>query len=155
MKDLARELVLIPAYLRDQPTPVYLKVVQGLPLNTSSMDGHVFVEFRPYRPPARDKVASELDRFHSAVLSPGPVQLPSDTLDIFTEVKSRVQDAHRHGNGHRSRAGDDVTIVPLGTGSAMPSKYRNGRPRSIHPHTRCSNIGRNSFEHTHPDPRPG
>lgn len=67
----------------------------------------------------------EYDRFHPAVTSPAPTPLPPSTLERFSEAKANIETFRRSGRLPTPK-GADVKILPLGTGSAIPSKYRNG-----------------------------
>ena len=90
------------------------------------MHSDTIVHFRPYRPPAQPPTL-ERDPFHSVIQSCMPLMLSGTTLSKFAEAKARVEEAYKNLNDSDPAAGGNVTIVPLGTGSAIPSKYRNGQ----------------------------
>lgn len=94
--------------------------ITDLPSNTDSMRAHTVVDIRPPRPPLRDSEAEANDLFHPAVLS-GELPTLSDAAKTqFSEARVRVDEATVP-----DVIGKDVTVVTLGTGSAIPSKYRN------------------------------
>jgi ribonuclease Z len=74
------------------------------------------------RPPTAPKRDAGDDNFHVAAMSPCPPTLPALTLQRFVETKALV-------NAQRKIAdpspGTEISVIPLGTGSAVPSKYRN------------------------------
>lgn len=63
----------------------------------------------------------EPQELHSEPMS-SSTTMPSD--EIFLGVKDKIE---AELPSMSSRPGDDVTISCLGTGSAMPGKYRNGK----------------------------
>jgi ribonuclease Z len=77
---------------------------------------------RPFQPPKYEVVSSEQD----AVQSSAPVTLHDLTQKWFSEAKKAVADFSK-GAFPTSKPGYDVVITPLGTSSACPTKYRNGR----------------------------
>lgn len=79
--------------------------------------------------PTRIKVRPEVDvkgmEFDKKILS-------SAAFRKFEEARATVKTtaARRFGADWRRVNGDDVKVIPLGTSSALPSKYRNGAPLS-------------------------
>lgn len=77
----------------------------------------------PLLPPDNDGI----DLFHPAI--------QGGAYDTSTFLKPKTVAAYQHAQTlvedkraqRVPRPGDDVTIIPLGTSSAMPSKYRNGK----------------------------
>lgn len=104
--------------------------VSGLPPLTVPLTSNLIVDVRPPRPPAQAKLTENDDKFHPAATSPELLALPGPTLAAFATAREKGAAAV---HGRPTRPGDDVTIIPLGTGSAVPSKYRNGE-YLIHPH---------------------
>ncbi|KAI0058634.1 hypothetical protein BV25DRAFT_1212589 [Artomyces pyxidatus] len=104
-----------------------LSVVTGLPTNTSILRANTWTEMRPRKPPAAEESIQNRDKFHPAVTSPDLLALPLATLGRFAEAQEQVQSilAEREKVGKESRPGDDVVVVPLGTSSAVSSRYRN------------------------------
>lgn len=96
--------------------------IDGLPLHTQVMDKNHHTSMRPLTPP---KIAScEFDKFHEAVKAD-----PSDSLSPgmkakFEEARAAVDTAQ--SSHSQELPGSDVTIIPFGTSSASPTKYRNG-----------------------------
>lgn len=91
-----------------------------LPSNTDCMRAHTMIHMRPPRPPLRDPEAEANDLFHPAVLSGEPPSLSDAARIHFSEARAYVEEATV-----LDAIGKDVTVVTLGTGSAIPSKYRN------------------------------
>ncbi|EGO29330.1 hypothetical protein SERLADRAFT_412876 [Serpula lacrymans var. lacrymans S7.9] len=86
---------------------------------------------RPPRPPLHEKDTEHYDLFHPATSSSAPFSLPELTMKRFAEAKSAIEDRIAN-NTVPKQPGDDITILPLGTGSAVPSKYRNVSGTLIH-----------------------
>lgn len=99
--------------------------VPGLPPNTIPMQTHMVIGMHPTRPPVQDPEAERCDLFHAAVSSGSPVVLPETTKCRFAEAQAEVQ-SMASKRKVKEMPGEDVMILPLGTGSAMPSKFRNG-----------------------------
>lgn len=96
-------------------------VVADLPSTTECIRAHTIIDIRPPRPPLRASDSEVGDLFHPAAVLGEPPTL-SDAVQIqFSEARARVGD-----DSVPDIAGKDVTVVTLGTGSAVPSKYRNG-----------------------------
>ncbi|KAG5654002.1 hypothetical protein H0H81_008584 [Sphagnurus paluster] len=64
------------------------------------------------------------DSFHAVASSDKPVSLPPQTAEKFVEAKKNI-DAYIANGDLSVPRGADVKVIPLGTGSAVPSKYRN------------------------------
>jgi ribonuclease Z len=77
---------------------------------------------RPVQPPVYEAVSTEQDAVQSLV----PISLPDLTMKRFSEAKQAVAEFSKNGMT-TSKPGFDVVITPLGTSSACPTKYRNGR----------------------------
>jgi ribonuclease Z len=86
------------------------------------MQKNVLINLHPPRPPLLDLDTGKGDLFHPAVSSGSPLVLPESTRGSFADAQTYV--AHAESE---ETCGGDVTICPLGTNSAMPSKYRNGK----------------------------
>lgn len=82
---------------------------------------------RPPAPPVQETFAEDVDLFHPAVSSQNPSlrTLPTLTLQRFAEGKKITED-HLNSGSVNIPNGADVGVIPLGTGSAIPTKYRNG-----------------------------
>ena|ERR1700730_3631252 len=100
----------------------HVAAVDGLPENILPMHSNIHVEFRPYRRPTEEH-QSKSDPATQDFIN---VPLSAATLASFAEAKARVEESFRE-SGPSPHPGQNVTIIPLGTGSAVPSKYRNGK----------------------------
>ncbi|KAF5379502.1 hypothetical protein D9615_006481 [Tricholomella constricta] len=76
------------------------------------------------RSPAPPVLKETHDSFHSAASSDRPPTLPAKTSEKFIAAKKNVEEYIASGKLHVPQ-GADVKVIPLGTGSAVPSKYRN------------------------------
>lgn len=103
--------------------------IPNLPKNAHVMLSSQTVSIRPPEPPIREKHA---DMFHAAAVSPNPVSIEVNTARCFAGAKAKVEALEKSGK-IPSVKGSDVVILPLGTASALPTKYRNGK--SVH---RCT-----------------
>ncbi|KAG5640501.1 hypothetical protein DXG03_008289 [Asterophora parasitica] len=74
------------------------------------------------RSPAPPILKETRDSFHAAASSEKLPTLPPKTSEKFEIAKKNVEDHIASGT---VPPGADVKIIPLGTGSAVPSKYRN------------------------------
>ena len=90
------------------------------------MQKTMLISLHPPRPPVLDICTGKGDLFHPAVSSDSPLGLPEPTRSSFADAQSYV--AHTDSE---ETCGGDVTICPLGTNSAMPSKYRNGDSKCL------------------------
>jgi ribonuclease Z len=90
------------------------------------MQKAMLISLHPPRSPLLDMCAGKGDLFHPAVSSDFPLVLPEPTRSSFADAQSYV--AHTE---LEETCGGDVTICPLGTNSAMPSKYRNGDSKGL------------------------
>ncbi|KIY46216.1 hypothetical protein FISHEDRAFT_48033 [Fistulina hepatica ATCC 64428] len=120
LNQLDSDIFTIPKYSLQGSRP--LSDVPSLPANVCMMASHLTTQMRPPMPPQVDHRAS--DRFHPAVSSSEPLGLPPLTVDKFTEAHREIADCVER-KAVREFPGSDVTIMPLGTGSAVPTKYRN------------------------------
>lgn len=95
--------------------------VPRLPVRVTTMQKNLLVSLHPLRPPLMMPDAGKGDFFHPAVTSNSPLVLPESTRSSFADAQSYITHTQVE-----EICGGDVTICPLGTNSAMPSKYRNG-----------------------------
>lgn len=98
------------------------------------MQKNLLINLHPPRSPLLDLDAGKGDFFHPTVSSNSPLVLPESTRSSFADAQSYVADIEAE-----KICGGDVSVCPLGTNSAMPSKYRNGGFRlpsahNIHTH---------------------
>ncbi|TFK39749.1 hypothetical protein BDQ12DRAFT_734488 [Crucibulum laeve] len=98
--------------------------IPNLPPNTIPMISNQVIQMRPPAPPAMEPTAEENDRFHPVILSGVPLELSEGAQKRFKDAHKNVDAFISEGKLWESK-GADVGILPLGTGSALPSKYRN------------------------------
>ncbi|CCM00813.1 uncharacterized protein FIBRA_02855 [Fibroporia radiculosa] len=101
-----------------------LTSISGLPPKTELLLSNRLIEMRPPSEPRHDEQAQSYDHFHPAIEQIPSLNLPSAVFQSFAAAKARVSRSSRAG-ASMPKPGDDVEITPLGTSSALPSKYRN------------------------------
>ena len=91
------------------------------------MPSNLLIQMRPPAPPVQETFAEGGDLFHPAVSSQNTNlrTLPTLTLERFADAKKNVEDHLGTGSVNIPK-GAEVGVIPLGTGSAIPTKYRNG-----------------------------
>ncbi|KAJ8585232.1 hypothetical protein M405DRAFT_773220 [Rhizopogon salebrosus TDB-379] len=99
----------------------------GLSSSTEWMHAHTVIDIRPPRPPVRASDADVGDLFHPVAVLGEPPTLSDAARMQFSEARALVGDATVP-----DIPGKDVTVVTLGTGSAIPSKYRNVSGTLLH-----------------------
>jgi ribonuclease Z len=80
------------------------------------------------RPPGRvllDPILEGKDRFHPAMAAEMLPELSLVTKEKFKEAKSIINNRLAEDDGVPD-AGDELVVIPLGTNSAISSRYRNG-----------------------------
>ncbi|OCH93318.1 hypothetical protein OBBRIDRAFT_790349 [Obba rivulosa] len=122
LNQLDPELFPLPHFRLDAARP--LASVPGLPPKTQLLRSNITVGIRPPVDPTIDPLSVEDDKFHPVVASGLPLSLTSSSLEIFAEAKRSVEQRHAD-NAAPPKPGDDVLLVPLGTSSSLPSKFRN------------------------------
>jgi ribonuclease Z len=84
---------------------------------------------KPAKKPTLPADDDGIDLFHPAIQKGGDRNVSSllkpKTIEAFHEARQTVA---RESSSRVAHPGDDVRVTPLGTSSAMPSKYRNGEP---------------------------
>ncbi|KAI4525783.1 Metallo-hydrolase/oxidoreductase [Schizophyllum commune Loenen D] len=108
----------VPKYSLEAKKP--LKDIANLPPSTHVMTTDTQVHIRPPSPPKRDPYAQ--DKFHAVCQA--PVELTPATREAFDKAQAVVSQRIAEGAVPKL-PGADVTVLPLGTSSAVPSKYRN------------------------------
>ena len=98
--------------------------IPNLPAKTYLLMAPQTVDIRPPAPPVPQTLEDLSDPFHTAVTSDGPLDIEAGTLKRFREAQTSVKETQ---HSTEDVPGRDVTIFPLGTGSALPTKYRNGQ----------------------------
>ncbi|KAG6818817.1 hypothetical protein H0H93_001378 [Arthromyces matolae] len=119
MNQLDSDIFTIPHY---SLSPKYkLKSIPNIPSNSSILAAGQSFNMRN----STCTTAPELrDTFHKTVTSNKPILLPRETQYLFRNAKANVNDRISSGNVPTPK-GSDVKVISLGTGSAVPSKYRN------------------------------
>ncbi|KAI6104184.1 hypothetical protein F5141DRAFT_1189708 [Pisolithus sp. B1] len=120
------------------PTPKFtlgaqksLEGVTGLPAGTLAMLAGLSVSIHPPRTPAQDENTRKFDLFHPAVCSDSLIKLPDPILSSFSRARAVVQSFSGDPEADKI-PGKDVVVCTLGTGSAIPSKFRNVSATLIH-----------------------
>ena len=90
------------------------------------MQCNSYVDIRPPRSVAIDPTLSEKDKFHPAIEAERPPGLSPVTKEKFTNAQNAVATRLAALDGNVPKAGDEVVVIPLGTNSAISSRYRNG-----------------------------
>ena len=86
------------------------------------MTHHLHMRVRPPTVPDLPADLVARDRFHPAVAFNSEWELPEETKVRYDEARKAVDESMQP----EPQPGDDLVIVPLGTSSAVPSRYRNG-----------------------------
>ncbi|KAF8631971.1 hypothetical protein AX15_002105 [Amanita polypyramis BW_CC] len=140
LNQLDERLFTIPKF---SLTPVKnISSIPKLPSLTHLMAANHTISMHPFKAPVVD--ASVQDNFHPAIKTNKPVPVPPWTAKKFHSAKKSVASALKRSRrrsksirGDRSegesenesvssvRGGRHIGVLPLGTGSAIPSKYRN------------------------------
>ena len=107
-------------------TPFVTSVVTRLPPRCSSMQPNSYVDVRPPRPVAIDPVLREKDKFHPTIAAETPPGLSPVAKEKFRNAQDAVATRLIELDGNVPRAGDELVVIPLGTSSAVASRYRNG-----------------------------
>jgi ribonuclease Z len=85
-----------------------------------------YVDVRPPRRVLADPILEEKDKFHPAMAAEVLPDLPLATNEKFAETKSIIRNRLETLDNDVPNAGDELVVIPLGTNSAMSSRYRNG-----------------------------
>ena len=101
----------------------------GLPSKTVLSQRDLLLSVRPLKAPIPDKLARE-DDFNPLAESNTLPELSKSVGEKFAAAKARI--VQRVGRGSpASQPGDDVVVIPLGTGSAIPTRLRNGASHHV------------------------
>ena len=101
----------------------------GLPAKTILSRRDLLLSVRPFNPPGHDPLAKE-DELRALAESKSLPELSTSVNEEFAAVKKRVAERVSRGSP-ASVPGDDVVVTPLGTGSAVPTRLRNGNLFSL------------------------
>jgi ribonuclease Z len=100
--------------------------VVGLPPCVHLLESGLITKIKPTTPPSKDADIADLDLFHPAAvpfLQQGRTpNLSEGRTKQFEMAKNMLSQIIVE---QESRPGHDVVVYPLGTGSALPTKYRN------------------------------
>ncbi|KAI9444283.1 hypothetical protein H4582DRAFT_1920585 [Lactarius indigo] len=114
------------------PLPCYstaprkeLSLVTHLPPRCSYMQSDSYVDVRPPRPLAVDPMLRDKDKFHPAIAAETPPGLSPETKEKFTTAQKVVDTRLAELDGNVPKAGDELVVIPLGTNSAISTRYRN------------------------------
>ncbi|KAK7437378.1 hypothetical protein VKT23_018623 [Stygiomarasmius scandens] len=99
-----------------------IAAISNLPQNVTLMEANTISNMRLATAPVKQSFALDLDRFHPAYIN--GLELEPAMQECFEKAKAEVA-AFIESNQRPEVAGSDVRIITLGTGSAVPSKYRN------------------------------
>ncbi|KAF9006200.1 hypothetical protein BDQ17DRAFT_1352945 [Cyathus striatus] len=113
------------------PKPAYsltanrnISDIIGLPSNCHLMEANMIVKVRPAGQPQVDPTGTEADRFHPIVRGDQSLTLSEGALQRFEVARANVE-RDINANKWPVKKGANVGILPLGTGSALATKYRN------------------------------
>lgn len=90
------------------------------------MQPNSYVDIRPPRRVTVDTLLGEKDKFHSAMAAEVPPELSLTTKEKFTKAKGVVGNRLAELGDGVPNVGDELVVVPLGTNSAISSRFRNG-----------------------------
>jgi len=90
------------------------------------MQPNSYVDIRPPRRVVADPILEEKDKFHPAMAAEMPPELPLATNEKFVETKNIISNRLATLDNDVPNAGDELVVIPLGTNSALSSRYRNG-----------------------------
>ena len=89
------------------------------------MQPNSYVDIRPPRRVLVDPMLEEKDRFHPAMAANMLPELSSVTQNKFTKAKRTINNLAKPDDVLPD-AGDELVVIPLGTSSAISTRYRNG-----------------------------
>ncbi|KAI0292916.1 hypothetical protein BC826DRAFT_1017511 [Russula brevipes] len=102
-----------------------LTLVTQLPPQSSFMKSNIHVDVRPPRRAIVDPLYGEKDKFHPAMAADMPPELSQVTKEKFTKAKRIINSRMETLDSGVPNAGDEVVVIPLGTSSAISTRYRN------------------------------
>jgi ribonuclease Z len=125
-KELSCASCLLQPLTRFRSHPFVTSVVPRLPPRCTPMQSNSYVDIRPPRLVSIDPVLTEKDKFHPAIAAETPPSLAPVTIEKFTKAQNAVATHLAELDGNVPKAGDELIVIPLGTNSAISSRYRNG-----------------------------
>lgn len=123
LNQLDPEMFPLPHYSTTPPKE--LSLVPRLPPRCTPMQSNSYVDIRPPRLVSIDPVLTEKDKFHPAIAAETPPSLAPVTIEKFTKAQNAVATHLAELDGNVPKAGDELIVIPLGTNSAISSRYRN------------------------------
>jgi ribonuclease Z len=90
------------------------------------MQSNNHADVRPPRHVTIDPVLKEKDKFHPTMAAEILPDLSRITKEKFTKAQGIVENRLAMRGDGVPNAGDELVVVPLGTNSAISSRYRNG-----------------------------
>lgn len=130
LNQLDSEMFPLP-YFRTTPRKD-LSLVTQLPPQSSFIQSNSFVDIRPPRRVLVDPMSEEMDRFHPAMAAEVTPEPPFATNEKFAETKSIISNRLATLDNDVPNAGDELVVIPLGTNSALSSRYRNVSGHLVH-----------------------
>lgn len=121
LSELDNTMFPVPKYRLDPETK--FSDIAGLPEKIHIMASNLYMNMRPPAPPIIENLPGGGDRFHPAVKKSSSLDLSQLTSGKFAAARLNVANALEKGMDVPK--GAEVGVLPLGTGSALPSKYRN------------------------------
>lgn len=102
-------------------------LVPNLPKNAQPLQLDHLIGMHPASPAKVSPTAGSSDEFTPALTaklaSKSNARISPDLRKLFEQIQTEVAAEEKL---RKKRTGDEVIITTLGTGSALPSKYRNG-----------------------------
>jgi ribonuclease Z len=112
-------------------------VVTLLPPQCSYIQPNSYVDIRPPRRVLVDPILAEKDKFHPAMAAEMLPELSLGTKQKFAKAKRIINNRLANLDDGVPDAGDELVVIPLGTNSAISSRYRNGDQPGLSLHFRC------------------
>ena len=103
-----------------------LTAVTNLPPNTQPLHTMHHISMRPLKAP--EILPAGYDKFHAAAKLTPEESLSTGMRTKFEEARKTIEGVEKENGGGEGEnmVGKDVVVIPLGTSSSTPSKYRNG-----------------------------
>ncbi|KAF8901546.1 hypothetical protein CPB85DRAFT_1323393 [Mucidula mucida] len=122
LRGLDSEIFAVPKYSLELAKD--FKAIPGMPERAQLMTSSSTIHLRPPTDVFQETAVQDLDTFHSVATGKEELVLPPHTLKAYNEARDAVKVQEANSMQVVSRGGD-IGVLPLGTSSAVPSKYRN------------------------------
>jgi len=99
-----------------------LSEIPQLPPRTEPLKANVLSQVYPAKAHMTQPVS---DKFHPFIASDKAWKLPGKTQRVYKIARQAVSSELAKRKGNSPKPGDDLVVIPLGTSSATPSRYRN------------------------------